>query len=70
MKTRKKSKYIHANRYVAQVEVELIEDAHEWAPYLNVEDAKKLDYVRKALENEDLKKASQYGQIYEMKPVF
>lgn len=66
---KKKTKYIHAGRYVAEVEVDLIVSEDEWAPYLSVEDATKLDDVRVALQREDLESASQYGQIYKLEPI-
>lgn len=70
MKVKKKTKYIHAGRYVAEVEVDLIQSEDEWAPYLSVEDATKLDDVREALQKEDLKSASQYGRIYRLEPIY
>lgn len=69
MKQRKKTKYIHQQQYVAEVEVTLIEDETEWSPYLSLEDAYRLDEVREALRQGDLKLAAQYGQIYEMRPI-
>ena len=69
MKVKKKTKYIHAGRYVAEVEVDLIQSEDEWAPYLSVEDATKLDDVREALQKEDLESASQYGRIYRLEPI-
>jgi hypothetical protein len=69
MKRRKKTKYVHAGRYVAEVEVALVEDETEWSPYLSVEDAYKLDDVRDALGQGDLESAARYGQIYELRPV-
>lgn len=33
---KKKTKYVHAGRYVVEVEVELIESEGGWAPYLSV----------------------------------
>jgi hypothetical protein len=69
MKQRKKSKYIHEGRYVAEVEVELLEDETGWSPYLSVEDAYKLDEVRDALRRKDLESAAKYGRIYELRPV-
>lgn len=70
MKVKKKTKYIHAGRYVAEVEVDLIQSEDEWAPYLSVEDATKLDDVREALQKEDLESASQYGRIYRLEPIY
>lgn len=49
MTTKRKTKYIHEGRYVAEVEVNVIEDETSWSPYLTIEDAKRLDQVRAAL---------------------
>jgi len=69
MRRCKKTKYVHEGRYVAEVDVELIEDEHDWSPYLSVDDAYKLDTMREALRQGDLDAASQYGRIYELRPV-
>lgn len=69
MKRRKKTKYVHEGRYVAEVDVELIENESEWSPYLSMDDAYKLDDVRDALRRGDLALASKYGRIYELRPV-
>ncbi|WP_419591098.1 hypothetical protein, partial [Thiolapillus sp.] len=69
MKQRKKIKYVHEGRYVAEVEVELLEDDTGWSPYLSVEDAYKLDDVRGAIRQGNLESAAKYGQIYELRPV-
>ena len=69
MKRHKKSKFVHEGQYVAEVDVELIEDETGWSPYLSVEDAYKLDSLRDALRRGDLEAASQYGRIYELHPV-
>ena len=69
MNQRKKSKYVHEGQYVAEVEVELVEDDTGWSPYLSVADAYKLDDVRDALRRGDLASAAKYGQIYELRPV-
>ena len=69
MKRRKKIKYVHEGQYVAEVEVELMEGETGWSPYLNVEDTYKLDDVRDALRNGDLKSATKYGRNYELRPV-
>lgn len=69
MKKRSKNKYIHEGQYVAEVEVELIEDETGWSPYLSLEDAHKLDNVRNALRRGDLGSAKTYGAIYELRPV-
>jgi len=69
MKQRKKIKYVHEGRYVAEVEVELVEDDTGWSPYISVDDAYKLDDVREAIRRGDLESASKYGKIYELRPV-
>lgn len=69
MNSRKKLKYIHEGRYVAEVEVELLEDDTGWSPYLSVSDAYKLDDVRDALRRGDLEAAARFGQIYKLHPV-
>ena len=69
MKQRKKTKYVHEGPYVAEVDVELLEDETGWSPYLSVEDAHKLDDVRAALRCKDLESAAKYGRIYELRAV-
>ncbi|MBW1932949.1 MAG: hypothetical protein JRI56_08045 [Deltaproteobacteria bacterium] len=62
MRQRKKTKYVHEGRYVAEVEVKLIEDDTGWS-------AHKLDGVRDALRRGDLESAARYGRVYELRPV-
>ncbi len=69
MRRRKKIKYIHEGRYVAEVEVDLLEDETGWSPYLSVDDAYKLDDVRDAIRQGDLDSAAKYARIYELRPV-
>ncbi len=69
MRRRKKTKYVHEGRYVAEVDVDLIEDEGAWSPFLSIDDAYKLDDVRDALRRGDLVSASQYGRIFELRLV-
>jgi hypothetical protein len=69
MKHRKKSKYVHEGHYVAEIEVVLEEEDAGWSPYFSVEDAGKLDDVREAFRQGNLKSAAKYGKIYELQPV-
>ncbi len=39
MTTRKRTKFVHEGGYVAEVDVDLLEDDTGWAPYLTGEDA-------------------------------
>ena len=66
MKQRKRSKYVHEGQYVAEIDVELLEDDTGWSPYRSVEDAHKLNDVRDALRQGELEAAAQYGRIYEL----
>ena len=54
MNTRKRTKYVHEGKYVAEVDVELLEDGTEWSPYLSVDDSYRLDEVRSACVAETL----------------
>lgn len=69
MKKRKHTKMIHEGEYVAKVDVELIDTDSGWSPYLPLEDARKLDDVREALRQGDLKTAGRLARIYTLKPV-
>ena len=67
--TRRKSKYVHEGKYMAVIEVELVAHENEWAPYLTLEDAYKLDDVRDALRRGDLEAAAENAMIYELHPI-
>lgn len=44
-----RTKFLREGRFNAEVDVELIEDDHEWSPDLSVADVRKLDQVSRAL---------------------
>ncbi len=69
MKQRPSTKFVHAGGYAAEVDVVLLEEDHEWAPYLSLDDAMKLDAVRAALKAGDIASASKLARVYELKPV-
>jgi hypothetical protein len=69
MNTRHHKKLVHEGHYVAEVDVELIQDDDAWSPYLSLDDTEKLDEVRKALLRSDLKKASELAEVFELTPV-
>jgi hypothetical protein len=60
---------MHEGQYAAEVEVELIEAETGWSPYLSLEEAQKLDTVREALRQGDLKRASQLARVFKLTPV-
>ena len=69
MRKRKRTKLVQEGRYVAEVDVELIQDETGWSPYLSPEDAFKLDDVRAALRRGDLHTASTLSRVFELRPV-
>jgi hypothetical protein len=69
MSKRDRVKYVHEGKYVAEVNVKLIEDDSEWSPYLSVEDACKLDDVREALKRRDILAASRLARVFMLQPV-
>ncbi|VAX09558.1 hypothetical protein MNBD_GAMMA26-346 [hydrothermal vent metagenome] len=69
MRKRLQTRYIHEGEYVAEVDVELMDAEDEWAPYLSLQDAYKLDDVREALHCGDLKAASRKARVFTLHPV-
>jgi hypothetical protein len=66
---RKAIKLVREGRYFAEVEVEQIEDAGGWSPYLSVDQARKLDDVRVRLRNGDVAGAAKLARVFELSPV-
>ena len=66
---KKRTKYIHEGKYVAEVDVQLIESEDHWAPYLSVEDACKLDDVRDLLRSGQIQAAAKKAKVYLLTPV-
>lgn len=62
-------KYVHEGIYVAEVDVELLDDETEWSPYLPVADARKLDDVRDALRRGDITGATRLARVFTLQPV-
>ena len=69
MKKKRHTKLVHEGRYVAEVDVELIETDEGWSPYLSLEDAYKLDDVRSALRRGDMKSAARLSRVFSLIPV-
>ena len=66
---RTQTKLIREGQYAAEVDVQLIDADEGWSPYLSLEDAEKLDVVRKALLREDIKRASELARVFELTPI-
>ena len=69
MQKKRYRKLVHEGTYAAEVEVELLHEDDGWAPYISLEDAKKLDAVREALRAGDLSKAKKLAKVYKLTPV-
>lgn len=69
MKRQKDIEYIREGRYIAEVEIELLDDGTGWAPYISMEDAEKLDDVRVALKRGDMKAASRHAKVFSLVPL-
>ncbi|MBC8460806.1 MAG: hypothetical protein H8D67_22700 [Deltaproteobacteria bacterium] len=69
MKKKQRVKLVHEGKYVAEVDVDLIETDEGWSPYLSIEDAYKLDDVRDALRRGDVEAATKLGRVFELMPV-
>ena len=50
-------KMIHVGHYVAEVNVALEESTDDWAPYISLQDALRVDKVREALQRGDIDRA-------------
>lgn len=68
-KTTKTVELVREGRYVAEVDVELIETDAEWSPYFSADDAEKLEAVRLALRRGDVKAAARLARIFELTPI-
>lgn len=69
MSQKQTTKMVYEGEYVAEVKVTLIESDDEWAPYLSVQDAEKLDAVREALRRGNLHSASKIARVFRLTPV-
>ena len=69
MSRRKRTRLVHEGHYVAEVDVELLEEPGGWSPYLSLEDAYRLDHVREALRQGDISAAARYARVFSLTPV-
>ncbi|HEY7394316.1 MAG TPA: hypothetical protein VH559_05710 [Gemmatimonadaceae bacterium] len=64
------TKLVREGDFVAEVSVQLFEDAGDWSPVLSVADANKLDDIREALRTGDLRRASRLADhVYRLTPL-
>ncbi|MXX07820.1 MAG: hypothetical protein F4Z71_13775 [Gammaproteobacteria bacterium] len=64
-----RTKFIREGGYVAEVDVELLDEPEGWSPYLSLEDANRLDDVREALRRGDVAAAARCARVFSLKPV-
>jgi len=64
--TRKRTKIVHKGMYIAEVDIEILEDETGWSPYLSLDDACRLDDVREALRRGDIAAASRSSRVYSL----
>ena len=69
MSKKKRTKLVHEGSYVAEVEVELLDEPEGWSPYLSLDDAYRLDEVRQALRRGDLEAAAKHSRVFSLTPV-
>jgi hypothetical protein len=63
MPNKNATKIVYERSFCAEIPIELIEAEDAWSPYLSVQDATKLDAVRRALRDGDVVTAARYGRI-------
>ena len=69
MNKRRHTKLVREGPYVAEVDVELIEEGTGWSPYLSLDDGRKLDTVREALRRGDTQAASRLARVFSLTPM-
>ena len=69
MSMRKRTKLFHEGNYVAEVDVELLDEPGEWSSYLSLETAYRSDDVREALHRGDVRTAARYARVFRLTPV-
>jgi len=69
MHTRKHTKLVHEGKYVAEVQIEIIDSSEGWSPYISLETALKLDEVRDALKQGDIARAKKMAKVFKLSPV-
>jgi hypothetical protein len=68
-RSRKSVELIHEGGYAAEVEFELHYTDESWSPTMSMDDARKLETVRLALQHGDTSGAAKYGRVFELTPV-
>jgi hypothetical protein len=67
--SRRSVRFVHADKYAAEVDVDLVADDGAWGPYISMEDALKLDRVRLSLKRGDIEAAGREARVFELLPI-
>jgi hypothetical protein len=59
-------KHIHEGRFAADAQVTLHHDGTAWDPTIDGQDVEKLDRMRFALQNGDIKSAANKAKVFEL----
>jgi hypothetical protein len=69
MTRRKRTSIVHEGRYLAEFDVELLEDETGWSPCPSLADAGRLDDVRETLRRGDIVAAPRSSRVFSLTPV-
>ena len=69
MKTQQSTELIRCGEYLAEVDVELHEYEEPWSPTLPLDQVRKLERVRKALEAGNVADASRHARVFDVRRV-
>ena len=69
MTVRRHKRLVREGRYLAEVDIDLIIADTGWSPYLSLDDAYKLDDVRQALHQGNIKAASRLAKVFTLTPI-
>lgn len=63
------TRFVREGRFLAEVDVTIIDDGGIWSPYLMAADLKKLDAVRLALRSGETAEAAKFGRVFEVSAI-
>ena len=70
MSRRLSKRLVREGALAAEVDVKLLDAEDDWAPYLSLDDAYRLDDVRDALRDGDVERASRIAaRVYRLTPM-
>ena len=64
---RKTTELVREDKYAVEVPIVLTYSDESWSPTMSLDDARKLENARLALQRGDIAEASKYGQVFELR---